>query len=281
MSKGDHTFRLEYFQGAGVIDLYAAWKGPGSLITPLSKWVHPNSMAGASKKAKKNDFAPIVLVAKDEPVVYRNFIAGAGNRAIGVGYPGGFNLAWSAESMNLALLWRGAFIDASRHWNSRGGGHQPPLGYDVLRPTGEVTPGFHIAADPATEWPKWDPASRFENFEWKGYTLDAQRRPVFRYTWHEASIEETYTTTGIATKTEVETPAALVRTLRISGPVPASAWLRLANADKFEAQDGDTYLCHTGNTRFRVTAANARIAGKNLVLPARAGVTEVSYRWVP
>ena len=279
LDKGEHTFRLEYFQAAGQIDLYAAWKGADTLVTPLSKWVHPDSAAGAAKKKKKNDFAPIPLVVKDEPVIYRNFIAGAGNRAIGVGYPGGFNLAWSAESMNLALIWRGAFMDASRHWNSRGGGHQPPLGYVVLRPTGEVTPAFHVTADPAAEWPKWDPANRDESFEWKGYSLDAERRPTFRYTWHEAQVEETYTTTGIATK--ADQPAALVRTLNIRGTLPANSWIRLAQADRIEVQDTDTYLCHDKNVRYIVGAKNARVAGKNLVVPTDVGLLEVTYRWQP
>jgi mono/diheme cytochrome c family protein len=57
----------------------------------------------------------IELVALDEPIVYRNFIEGAGARAIGVGYPEKLNLAFDANNMRLALLWHGAFIDAARH----------------------------------------------------------------------------------------------------------------------------------------------------------------------
>jgi hypothetical protein len=279
LSPGDHAFRLEYFQGGGQIELYAAWKGADTLITPLSKWIHPGWSGGGAKK--KADFAPIPLVVKDEAVIYRNFIAGAGNRAIGVGYPGGFNIAWSAESMNLSLIWRGAFMDASRHWNSRGGGHQAPLGYDVLRPTGEVTPAFHIASDPAADWPKWDASKRDEAFEWKGYTLDAQRRPTFRYNWHEARIEETYATTGIATKTDVDVPARLMRTLKITGEIPLNAWIRLAEAEKIEARGGNTFLCHEKSIRFLVVAENAQIAGKNLVVRANVGTTKVSYQWMP
>jgi azurin len=185
--KRAHEFRLEYFQGGGDIDLYAAWKGADFQITPLSKWLHPEL---EGRREKEKEFAPIPLVVTDEPVIYRNFIQGAGNRGIGVGYPGGINLAWSAESMNLALVWRGAFIDAARHWNSRGGGHEKPLGYDVLQPTGEVTPAFHVTDKPDAAWPKWDKAKRYEGFKWKGYTLDAKRFPTFRYTWQEAEIEE-------------------------------------------------------------------------------------------
>ena len=39
------------------------------------------------------------LVPSGEPLIYRNFIAGAGPRAIGVGYPEKANLAFDAATM--------------------------------------------------------------------------------------------------------------------------------------------------------------------------------------
>lgn len=61
-----------------------------------------------------------------EPIIYRNFIEGAGARAIGVGYPEKVNLAFDANSLRVAMIWQGAFIDAARHWRDRGVGYQPP-----------------------------------------------------------------------------------------------------------------------------------------------------------
>lgn len=273
LEKGSHEFRLEYFQAAGHIELYAAYKGAGTQITPLSKWLHPNWKGGAKKK---DDFPPIPLVVKDEPVIYRNFIQGAGNRAIAVGYPGGINIAWSAESMNLAVVWRGAFIDASRHWNSRGGGHQPPLGYGVCRPTGEVTPAMHITENPAGEWPVWDKVKRFEGFEWKGYTLDEKRSPTFRHAWHEAEVSESFTTSGDGNK-----PGglpALIRTVQISVQVPANTWYRIATG-KIEAKDG-AFIVQDGSGRLRISCEGAQIAGANLVLAAKVGTMSIRYEWL-
>ena len=67
-----------------------------------------------------------------EPIIYRNFIEGAGVRAIGVGYPEEINLAFDANNMRLAMIWRGSFMDASRHWTGRGQGFEPPLGDDII-----------------------------------------------------------------------------------------------------------------------------------------------------
>ena len=87
LTKGVHEFRLEYFQAAGHAELFAAWYGPGFTATPLSKWVHPDFKA-KSKPKKKDETTGMPLVVAQEPVVYRNFITGAGNRALGVGFPG-------------------------------------------------------------------------------------------------------------------------------------------------------------------------------------------------
>ncbi len=274
LEKGPHVFRLEYFQSRGGVELFAGWKGADFQTTPLSKWLHPNWKAGGKKK--KDDFPPMPLVVKDEPVIYRNFIQGAGNRGIGVGFPGGINIAWSAESMNLALIWRGAFIDASRHWNSRGGGHEKPLGYDVLQPTGEVTPAFFISDKPDAEWPVWDKTKRHDGFAWKGYSLDAKRSPTFRYTWKGTEIQESFTTTGDGNRPGGK--PTLIRTIRINGELPANAWCRIG-AGAFE-QTGGVFES-VGPKSFRVSAVGAKIAGLNVVVPAKSGTVAITYQWLP
>src|SRR5205085_5023930 len=92
----------------------------------------------------------IELVAFDEPIVYRNFIQGAGTRAIGVGYPEKLNLAFDANDLRLAMVWKGGFIDAARHWTDRGAGFEGPLGDDVLSlPAGA---SFAVLPKPDAAW---------------------------------------------------------------------------------------------------------------------------------
>jgi plastocyanin len=273
LEKGEHVLRYEYFQGRGESAVYAAWKGPGFDITPLSSWMPETWKKGENTK-EKIKLDPIPLVVAAEPVIYRNFIQGAGNRAIGVGYPGGINIAWNAESMNLALLWKGAFIDAAMHWNSRGGGHQPPLGYDVLTPSGDVSPAFFVTDKPESAWPAYDKVKRFEGFAWKGYALDAKRSPTFRYTWQGAEIEESFSATGDGNKPDGK--PTLIRSVKISGSLPANAWYRLG-VGAFESKDG-RYVAK-GIKPFSITAAGAQVAGQNLVIPAKAGTLNITYQW--
>jgi hypothetical protein len=282
LKAGEHDFRLEYFQAAGHAELYAAWRGGGFGITPLSKAVHPKWKEGEKPK-KKSETTGMPLVVGKEPVVYRNFIAGAGNRGIAVGYPGGFNIAWSAESCDLALVWRGAFIDAARHWNSRGGGHQPPLGFDVFRPAPEG--GLPFAVNPGADggWPALGQDRPGAEYRWKGYTLDKQRIPTFEYEWKGVKVSDRFDATGDA----VAESARLVRTIKLDGAVPDGAMFRVAAGASIK-QEGGSFIVENGKlpldglefqNSFKVSAEGATIAGKNLILPARAEIT-VTYAWL-
>jgi hypothetical protein len=135
---------------------------------------------------------PILLVPAAEPVIYRNFIQGAGNRAIGVGYPERVHLAFDADQMCLKLLWRGDFIDASRHWVDRGAGFQPPAGEDVLTlPDG---PPFAVLADAKSTWPKQ--AGKAAGWRFRGYELDAKGRPGFLYAFQGVEVRDRFEPSG-------------------------------------------------------------------------------------
>jgi len=126
------------------------------------------------------------LVVDKEPVIYRNFIEGAGSRAIGVGFPEHAHLAFDANELRVAMLWRGAFIDASRHRTDRGVGYEPPMGDDIL--TLPAGPPFATLNTLQTEWPS--AVGRAAGYRMLGYRLDTLRRPVFMYALGEVGIED-------------------------------------------------------------------------------------------
>lgn len=250
LEAGEHAFRLEYFQAAGEAEVFAAWKGSQFAITPLSRFLPKGWEFGAT--SKRREFDPIVLEPKVGPVLYRNFIADAGNRAIGLGLPGGINLAWSAESMDLALLWRGAFMDAGRHWNSRGGGHQPPLGYDVIKPLGA-------------------PPQASEQRRYLGYRLDAQGNPTLRWAWGEAEVAETYQAQE----------GGLLRRLQIKGALPKDAALELLRGASAQAKGPDLFVVSSKPVGWQLRCVGARLSGGALHLPLHEGEQTILYQWNP
>ncbi|MEP6669204.1 MAG: PA14 domain-containing protein [Chthoniobacter sp.] len=126
------------------------------------------------------------LVADKEAIIYRNFIEGAGPRAIGVGYPEKANLAFDADDMRLALIWQGAFIDAARHRTGRGQGFEKPLGSNIV--PGPSGPPFAVLDSESSAWPK--DSGKAAGWQFHGYALDDQRRPTFRYGWNGLSVED-------------------------------------------------------------------------------------------
>ena len=129
----------------------------------------------------------IALVPENEAIIYRNFIDGAGPRAIAVGYPEKAHLAFDANNLRLALIWQGAFIDASRHWSGRGEGFEPPAGDNVLQLANGVAFAHLDKADQA--WPKLG-ARELGSYQFGGYRVSKDGRPTFFYIVHGVKIED-------------------------------------------------------------------------------------------
>ena len=272
LDAGDHIITVNYFQQAGEAELYVAWQGPGFSETPLSKWVPAGRKDPSSRKEEKNLGIPLGP-ENGEAVVYRNFIEGSSPRAIAVGYPGGLNLCFDADQMNLAMLWRGAFIDAKRHWTDRGGGNQPPLGYAVAKPVSTAA-GVAVLADPnTTAWPAKTP--RAEGLEFHGYKLDAKRFPTFSYSKGGLKIEESYQPVG----TDADPKAKLIRIIKLSGSAEPNTFLRVASGP-FKPE-GDHFNLGT-DLVLTVEGTTAQPRQNDIILPLNPATSKeirITYQW--
>jgi mono/diheme cytochrome c family protein len=227
-------------------------------------------LAGANPRPPIGASAhPIELVPTDRPIIYRNFIEGAGPRAIGVGYPEKVSVAWDAERMRLALVWRGAFIDAGRHWTGRGQGFQPPLGDGVISP--DAAAAIAVLESPEAPWPAVQGSladdGRRGDARFCGYTLDVAGRPTFTWSSGETRISEKIEPAVDGEKMVVR------RTVRLTGrPAAGEAWFRAALATKVEeAPDG--WLRMDDAWRARVSGAGVGPASRR----AGDGTTEIRY----
>ena len=177
LNKGKHNIEVRYFERGGGENLTVTWSGPGFKNKALSKSL-----------PKRGQLVEGMLLEapKGEAIIYRNFIDGAGPRAIGVGYHEGLNLAFDANNMRLAMIWHGDFIDGARHWIARGQGFQPPAGNDVTR----FPEGLAIAELKTQDsaWPKSE--YRTQELEFDGYVLDKNQRPTFKYSRNQVSITD-------------------------------------------------------------------------------------------
>lgn len=177
--------------------------------------------------------AKMEIVVGNEAIIYRNFIEGAGARGIAVGYPEKANLAFDAANLRLAMIWQGAFIDASRHRSDRGAGNTPPLGNNMFR----MPPGapFAVLDDAQTAWP--NAVGKKADYQMHGYRLDQKRRPTFLYSFKDIQIEDY----PVAAAGEID--PTFTRTLTLhSGRAIQNLWFRAAAASKIEAKTDGEFL---------------------------------------
>jgi mono/diheme cytochrome c family protein len=173
----------------------------------------------------------IPLVPTKSAILYRNFIDGAGTRAIAVGYPEQIHLAFDANDLRLALLWQGAFLDAARHWTDRGAGFEGPLGDNVLSLHSGAA--FALLAKPDAAWPT--ASTREQGWKFLGYRLTPDDRPTFLYGRTGLKVEDF--PNPVAGK-----EPALRRTLTLTATEPpGDLYFRAAVADRIEALDNGWY----------------------------------------
>lgn len=251
-----------------------AWPGGQSLLAQVldgeartqidAIWMYLGSKSPAIPVGMGKKFIP--LNPTDGAIIYRNFIQGAGARAIGVGYPEKLNLAFDANDLRLAMIWKGGFIDAARHWTDRGVGFEGPLGDDVLSLPGGPTAA--VLSKPDANWPS---NARAEGQRFLGYTTTADDRPTFRYLVGGATIED-FINPGEKDKSQ------FVRTITVTSEKPVeNLFVRVASGNKIAAvADGWTQV-DGYKVKVTGTATSTRTVGgkTELLVPVKDAKTKI------
>ena len=246
LTAGVHKLRVEYFEYQGEQGITAAWRGPG-----IPDWKKLSDAAPRQRGGPQRDPIP-VKARNNRAVVYRNFIAGTTPRAIGIGFPGEVNLAYSADNLGAALIWTGDFIDASRHWLERGQGSQPPAGERVVELVGSAA------------LPK---EARF-----RGYKLDPAGNPTFSAQIGDQFLLDGWKPTGSGTS------PALARTLALTGQ-GAAVEILLADQNPVQ-QSGDNQFT-IGNDIIIISEGTTPVTrdGKLYLKLSPGGSAALTYRW--
>lgn len=272
LEPGLRRLRVEYFEQAGEQSLTLAWSGPGFDRTWLSK----------EQQSPGEEFPELVLTPQDgKPVLYRGFLSpnGGSRRLIAVGTPDQLNYAFDQDQLRLALLWKGSFLDAGRHWTGRGAGDITPLGFAVVeRPAGEE---FALLPEGVTAWPVPDDTGRARHSHFRGYRLDSSGAPTFRYAVGGVEIEDAVRPAGRL----AEATDALVRTVDLRSATPVEGFhFRLASGQPAEPGPHGSWKLG-GNLSVTVEGGATAVQRDGLVLVpvtfenGRARLV-LTYRWL-
>lgn len=175
------------------------------------------------------------LVPAQTPIVHRTFMKDVGPRSILTGYPEKLNVAFDANNVRLAKAWRGRFFDGSGVASGRTDKFLDPLGSDVFDlPSG---PAVALLDDASAPWPAAEKLTRDVGGKFRGYSLDDQLRPIFKYSLNGLNIEEM--------PSPVLEPGgpSLTRYFSISGEVPdgKSAFILLAQGSEIKKK-GEEFM---------------------------------------
>jgi len=275
LTKGDHKIRIEYFEATGGEGIMLKFGKDGS-----EQW---RTLSAKPSGAGGKIIPPIPLAPNPgEAVMYRNFIEDVSPRAIGVGYDGGVNLAFSADNLNVSLIWTGAFIDAGKHWTDRGQGNQMPSGENLVR-LGNV-PGFAKLSAPDAAWPK-TPEEAGVPFKFRGYKLNKAQQPTFIYNIGEVQVNDQ----SLPEFSEGGRKVSLNRVITFmnTGSAPVEVSMLLAQGEGM-AEGGNRSYVIGENSKLElgpdITAQPVlRGNGKQLILPLsiQPGASKISlkYQW--
>lgn len=181
LKAGDHRFEIIYanYDQSLVLD----YEGPHIPFTRLTDPV-------AERHEESID--PLEYTVSKEPGIQRGFFEHhnkINTYTMAVGIPGGLNYAYDLNTYGLLSVWRGRFIDVANMWTSRGESQRElPLGA-VLELSG--IPSLQSLADVEDVWQDTVAADK-SPYTNRGYRIDTDGLPVFRYTFNGASVEESW-----------------------------------------------------------------------------------------
>lgn len=169
----------------------ASWMPPrlGLYVrTPDSYWV--TLSAYNSFPPDDEPVSPILISAGSTPRILRAFLDFKRDRrtrlthTVGVGDPGGVNYVYDLDAGNLACVWRGDFVNATPMWHDRGDGSFRPLGATQYL---FMSQPLAFLANPGDAFPL---TGKEGDFKTKGYALDQNGRPAFRYVYQGLEVED-------------------------------------------------------------------------------------------
>lgn len=216
-----------------------------------------------------------------DPVILRSFVdfqpAGSDRshrvtHAINVGFPSGSCYTYDASCGAMFQVWRGGFLDATPMWNDRGDGSSRAVGstLDLLD-----KPTIAQLANDQAAWP--DTLGKEQGFRPKGYILDQDGIPSFRYQAYGALVEDQITPNQNAFK----------RRLQIVGAMqPAQpCYARLAQGAVITAQgknlyrvDGRYYIRLPEKTDSKPVIRSIN-GSQELILPFSGNALEYELIW--
>ena len=221
---------------------------------------------GLSRQSKELRVTDVAEIARGRSSI--------GYRGLAVGYPGRVSLAFDTEEMALRQLWKGEFVNVEL-------GSFQPRALDTMASLPAGVP-FHRLKSLDDNWPaKGKTTFGFPQnlgYQFRGYDLDAARRPTFRYEYGEVKVDDRF-----EDRVDDAGAAYFRRTIRLTAPAGTAPFhFRVAAGTKVTATGPQAYAAD--KLRIRLIASPAAVLREGevlipLTLPAGTTTLTLDYQW--
>lgn len=267
LPKGDLPLELFYSK-------YVGWFQPALSLTVAGPGIREFLISDATG-INVDDVDPILVDASTNTLL-RSFMDLPGDKntqgkstrvthAISVGSPEQIHYTYDLDKGALVQVWRGQFLDATPMWHDRGDGSSRPLG--MVQRLG--TPVLFLAklTSAQANWPTDTTGSEYRP---KGYILDGNDRPTFRYQSFGSTIEDQIRV--------LDAGQGIKREVTVTNPV-ANLYARIASGSVISTLENGMYMVD-GQEYVRIDDAGGakpmiRDAGdqKELLVPVKGKLT--------
>lgn len=239
-----------------------------ALWTYLEDGARAKKPAGLSRQSNELRVGDVTEICRGQSPV--------GYRGIGVGYPERINLAFDAGEMALRQLWKGEFVNVDSGWFRPRGTEQ------IVFPPGIP---FHRLKSLDDHWPYKSKTNHSfpqdHGYQFRGYHLDAARRPTLLYHYGEIAVEDFFE--------DVRGPdgkAYFKRTLRFeTAAEPLPFYFRAAAGKKVVAQSDRSF--GIDKLQLRITSEHQGIVREGdsgevlipLTVPKGRSTLTLEYQW--
>ena len=229
-----------------------------------------NGRPAEAVQANGNSVDPI-HIEPTENYILRSFMDLPGSprvvHAVSVGSPEKVHYTYDMDNAAIIQVWRGGFLNATPMWHDRGDGSSRPLG--TVQRFGKPAQTLSKLANGQSAWISDTTGTGYRP---KGYVLDAEGRPTFRYLTYGITVNDAVKLLGKG--------QGINRQISLSDN-PAGLYFRLAEASNIIEVSQGLYLIddqsyflrldETGGSKALIRDQNGR---KELIIPA---VKSLSY----
>ena len=267
LPKGDLPFELFYAK-------FVDWAQPALGLTVAGPGVREFVISeGAGSNGEEVD--PIMIDAPNNTVL-RSFMDMPGEKntqgrtlrvvhAISVGSPEQVHYTYDLDKGALIQVWRGSFLDATPMWHDRGDGSSRPMG--MVQRLGAPMLFLSKLSSPQANWIADTTGSSYRP---KGYVLDENDLPTFRYQSYGSSINDKIRVLpegkGVQREVTITNPAGDLYARLISGSsiTPVEGGMYLVDGQEYVRVDD------ASGAKPTIRDANGR---QELIVPVKGKVT--------